>query len=156
MATVTRRTFRSSPHRDALATWVEIVNLLTRSSADPRSELESVAGIASSIIGDKACENSPIIVSCEGPQTRIYCLYDDDAIDGSDANEDVLGFDPLKGEWEISLPCETDDLEWVQSAFKQKSSRITAHDKSETKKQAAESTQTSAALEIDIERLLNS
>jgi hypothetical protein len=32
-------------------------------------------------------------------------LYDEDAIDGSDAKEDGLGFDPLKGEWAVSLPC---------------------------------------------------
>lgn len=96
MTTVTRRTFRSSPHRDALATWAAISDLLSRTNTGAQQELGSVAGIASSIIADKACENSPILVSCEGPQTRIYCLYDDDAIDGSDANEDVLGFDPLK------------------------------------------------------------
>ena len=117
MATVTRRTFRSSPHRDALATWAAISDLLTRTNTGAQQELSIVAGIASSIIADKACENSPIIVSCEGPQTRIYCLYDDDAIDGSDANEDVLGFDPLKGDWSISLPCEPDDLGWVKSAL---------------------------------------
>tara|TARA_R110002072_G_scaffold303053_1_gene492345 strand:- start:4385 stop:4855 length:471 start_codon:yes stop_codon:yes gene_type:complete len=154
MATVARRAIRSTPHRDALATWGEIVALLTQTSSGPRSELESVGGIASSIIGDKACESSPIIVSCEGPQTRIYCLYNDDAIDGSDANEDAFGFDPVKGDWAISLPCETDDLEWVQSALKQKSSKITARDKSDTMKQASESAKTMAALEIDIERLL--
>ena len=121
MATVTRRTFRSSPHRDAVATWATISDLLTRTNTGAQQELGIVAGIASSVIADKACENSPIIVSCEGPQTRIYCIYDDDAIDGSDANEDVLGFDPLNGDWSISLPCEPDDLGWVQSALQQKS-----------------------------------
>jgi hypothetical protein len=155
MATVARRAIRSTPHRDALTTWGEIVTLLTQTSSGPRSELESVGGIASSIIGDKACESSPIIVSCDGPQTRIYCLYDDDAIDGSDASEDVFGFDPVAGDWAISLPCESDDLEWVQSALKLKSSRITARDKSETKKQALESAETRATLEIDVEKLLN-
>lgn len=156
MTTVARRTFSSSPKRDALTTWDEIVVLLTRLNADPRSELVSVAGIAGSIIGDKACEKAPIIVSCEGPQTRIYCLYDDNAVEGSDTNEDILGFDPLKGDWSISLPCEADDLDWVQSALKQKSVRVTARDKTETNKQAAEATQASAPLVIDTERLLNS
>ena len=154
MATVTRRTFRSSPHRDALATWAAISDLLTRTNTGAQQELSIVAGIASSIIADKACENSPIIVSCEGPQTRIYCLYDDDAIDGSDANEDVLGFDPLKGDWSISLPCEPDDLGWVQSALKQKSERITARDKNETKKQDSSHASQGAELEIDLEGLL--
>jgi hypothetical protein len=154
MATVARRTFSSSPQRDALDTWNEIVSLLTHSNADARVELKSVAGIAGSIIGDKACEKAPIIVSCEGPQTRIYCLYDDDAVDGSDANEDMLGFDPLMGDWSISLPCEPDDLDWVQSALKQKCDRITARDKTETQKQAADAAQASSPLVIDTERLL--
>lgn len=154
MPTVTRRTFRSSPHRDALATWAAISALLTRTNTGAQQELGSVAGITSSIIADKACKNSPIIVSCEGPQTRIYCLYDDDAIDGSDANEDVLGFDPLKGDWSISLPCEPDDLGWVQSALKQKSERITARDKNETKKQDSSHASQGAELEIDLEGFL--
>ena len=154
MATVTRRTFRSSPHRDALTTWAAISDALTRTNSDAQQELGSVAGVASSIIADKACESSPIIVSCEGPQRRIYCLYDDDAIDGSDANEDVLGFDPLKGDWSISLPCEPDDLDWVQSALKQKSERITARDKNETKKQDSSHAWQGAELEIDLEGLL--
>ena len=154
MATVTRRTFRSSPHRDALATWAAISDLLTRSSTGAQQELGSVAGIASSIIADKACETSPIIVSCEGPQTRIYCLYDDDAIDGSEVNEDVLGFDPLKGDWSISLPCEPDDLDWVQSALKQKGERITARNKIESKKQDTANDSQGAELEIDLEGLL--
>ena len=154
MATVTRRTFRSSPHRDALATWAAISDLLTRTNTGAQQELSIVAGIASSIIADKACENSPIIVSCEGPQTRIYCLYDDDAIDGADANEDVLGFDPLKGDWSISLPCEPDDLGWVKSALQQKSNRITARDRTETKKQDTANNSQGATLEIDLEGLL--
>ena len=141
MATVARRTFRSSPHRDALATWAAISDLLTRKNTGAKQELDSVAGIASSLIVDKACEVSPIIVSCDGPQTRIYCLYDDDAIDGSDSNEALLGFDPLKGDWSISLPCDPDDLGWVQSALQQKSTRITARDRTETKKSGLNNSQ---------------
>ena len=154
MATVTRRTFRSSPHRDAFATWSAIVNLLTQSNTGARTELEAVSGIVSSIIADKACEKSPVIVRCEGPQTRIYFLYDDEAIDGSDASEDVLGFDPLKGDWTISLPCEAEDLAWVQSALKQKGKRITARDKAEFKKEEVAQSGQALALEIDIEGLL--
>lgn len=153
MMTVARRTFQSSPYRDTLATWGEIVNLLTKINANDRNELESVAGIASSTIADKACESSPIIVTSEGPQTRIYCLYDDEAIDGSNVNEDVLGFDPLRGGWHISLPCDLDDLEWVQAALKKKSSRITARDRSERKNTITKSAQASEDFEIDLERL---
>lgn len=126
-ATVVGRKFRSVPHRDALGTWTAVSDLLTRGeSGAARQELDAVAGIAASLIADLAPKDTPIVVTCDGPRTRIYCLYDDDALDDSEANEDVLGFDPLKGEWRISLPCPADDLEWVQRALAKHSSRVTA------------------------------
>ena len=57
------------------------------------------------MIADHGPGDAAIMVTCDGPRTRIYCLYDDDAIDGSDAKEDALGFDPLNGDWRVSLPC---------------------------------------------------
>src|SRR3546814_14742180 len=50
------------------------------------------------------------------------------SLDGADANEDLLGFDPLKGDWRLSLPCLSEDLAWVQGALKRHSSRVTARD----------------------------
>ena len=129
MTTVARRTFRSTPARDALATWTAIVDLLCRGTDGPaRTELLAVGGVAASVIADHAPGDAPLVVTCDGPRTRIYCLYDDDAIDGSDANEDPLGFDPLKGDWRVSLPCSADDLSWVQGALSRHSDRITARD----------------------------
>jgi hypothetical protein len=129
MSTVASRTFRSTPHRDAHQTWLAIVDLLTRGqSGEPRSELLAVSGIAASIIADLTPRDAAIVVTCDGPRTRIYCLYDDDAIDGSDAKEDPLGFDPLHGKWRVSLPCAADDLAWVDAALKKHSARITARD----------------------------
>ncbi|HGE2223830.1 TPA: type III CBASS phage resistance system CD-NTase-associated protein Cap8, partial [Pseudomonas aeruginosa] len=47
MTTVVSRTFRSSPHRDALQTWDAIVELLTQGKdGTARSELRAVAGVA--------------------------------------------------------------------------------------------------------------
>ena len=133
MATVVSRTFRSSPHRDAHQTWIAIVDLLTQGrTGTTRDELLAVAGVAASIIADQAPRDAAIIATGDGPRTRIYCLYDDDAIDGGDANEDSVGFDPLKGDWGISLPCDPDDLAWVNGALKKHSSRITARDSAET------------------------
>jgi hypothetical protein len=130
MTTVAGRTFRSTPQRDALMTWTAIVDLLTQGKTGAaRTELLAVAGVAASLIADQAPKDAAIVVTCDGPRTRIYCIYDDDAIDGSEANEDALGFDPLKGDWRVSLPCLADDLAWVQSALKQHSSRITARDR---------------------------
>jgi hypothetical protein len=133
MSTVASRTFRSNPQRDALQTWNEIVDLLTPSkTGDARTELLAVAGIAASLIAEQAPKDAPIVVTCDGPRTRIRCLYDEDAVEGSDANEDALGFDPLKGDWRVSLPCPEDDLIWVQDALKKHSSRITARDETDS------------------------
>ena len=129
MSTVASRTFASTPKRDAAATWAAIVDLLTLGRTGPaRNELLAVSGVAASIIADQAPKDAPIVVTCDGPRTRIYCFYDDDAIEGSDANEDALGFDPLSGDWQVSLPCLKDDLSWVQGALKKHSTRVTARE----------------------------
>lgn len=129
MSTV-RRDFRSVPSRDASATWDAIVDLITANSSDgeARRELLSVGGIVASVIADQTPKTSPIVVTCEGPRTRIYCLYDDDSLDGSSSNEAKLGFDATKGNWLVSLAVATDDLSWVQAALKKATSRVVARD----------------------------
>lgn len=130
MTTVGSRTFRSTPQRGAHTTWTAIVDLLTQGkTGSARAELLAVAGVATSVIADQAPKDAAIVVTCDGPRTRIYCVYDDDATAGSEANEDPLGFDPLKGDWRVSLPCLTEDLAWVQGALKQHSNRVTARDR---------------------------
>ena len=127
-----KRTFRSSPERTTHATWEAISDLLARSNPAARSELDSVSGVASCIIADRVCKDSPIVIRCDSGQTRIYCLYDQDAIDGSESDEGGLGFDPLRGDWKISFPCESSDIEWLQIELRKKSSRITVREKSES------------------------
>jgi hypothetical protein len=87
-----------------------------------------ISGIAASVISDQAPGKAPIVATCDGPRTRIYCVYDEEALDESNENESPLGYDPLNGDWEVSLPCEKDDLQWVQRALKQATSRVTARD----------------------------
>ena len=129
MSTVVRRTFKSTPERDAAQTWKAIVDMLTQGKTnDARTELLAVTGVAASVIADQAPKDAAITVTCDGPRIRIYCLYDDDAVEGSDAKEDALAFDPLKGDWRVSLPCLADDLVWVQSALKKHGTRITVRD----------------------------
>ncbi|MFE8596581.1 hypothetical protein [Archangium violaceum] len=129
MTTIARRTFRASPHRTASDTWTTIVELLTQGGrTGAREELLAVCGIASSVITDQAPKQSPIVVTCEGPRTRIYCLYDEEALESADADEAPLGFDPLQGEWSVSLPCLAEDLDWVRGALQKHSRRITARD----------------------------
>ena len=157
MSTVASRTFKSTPQRDAAGTWAAIVDLLTQGKVDAaRSELLAVSGIAASVIADQAPKDAAITVTCDGPRTRIYCLYDDDAIDGSDANEDALGFDPLKGDWQVSLPCLADDLAWVQSALKKHSTRITARDLSAAASSADDVVAKSQSLVFDPKGFLGS
>lgn len=132
MSTVVRRCFTSTPARDAHATWLAIVELLTQGRAGTdRDELLAAKGVAVSIIADKAPQAAPIVVTCDGPRTRIYCLYDDDAVEGGDANEDALGFDPLRGDWAVSLPCLAEDLDWVRAALGAAGSRVAAREASE-------------------------
>lgn len=157
--TVARRDFRSVPHRDAAATWAAIVDLLTAGGNDAtkRKELTSLSGVASSVIADQGPRASPIVVTCDGPRTRIYCSYDDEAMDDSSSNEAKLGFDALKGEWQISLPVAEEDLAWVQSALKKHSNRIVARDK-EAGFEVEQKTQTAAggALVLDVEGFMKS
>lgn len=139
--TVVVRTFCSIPKRSALATWAAIVALLApKAGSDARCELESVAGIASSLITREAM-NSPIVVYGCGPRVRIYCVYNEDAITGDAANENKLAFDATDGDWHMSLPCPADDLDWVAGALAKKTNRITARDQGE----AVESEESSQA-----------
>jgi hypothetical protein len=158
--TVASRVLRSIPHRTATQTWNFIVEMLTRGESGPAAlqELNSVAGIASSLITDQVLRAAAMVVTCDGPRTRVYCLYDDEALGDSDAKEDALNFDPLKGAWAISLPCAEEDLDWVQRALKGKSSRITARDAKhmlgeESEKAASAST---GSMSVDMEGFLKS
>ncbi len=131
--TTVARTVRSSPHRDTVKTWEFITELLTKGgSSAVRAELQSVAGIAAAVLAERSAKEAAIVATGDGPRIRIYCVYDDDALDESEANEDPLGFDALVGDWAISLPCPEADLAWVQAALREKSSRVTARDSSQS------------------------
>ena len=157
MTTVVSRVVRSSPHRDTVSTWETIVDLLTKGKDGPaRRELLSVTGVASSIIAEHAPRESAIVATCDGPRTRLYCLYDEDAIDGSDTKEDALGYDPLKGDWAVSLPCPNDDLAWVERALKAKSKRITARDMLSTLGESQSSATKAQVFTVDDEAFLKS
>lgn len=151
------RTFRSSPYCDALETWGAIIDLLTQGKeGDAQRELQAVAGVAASIIADRAPEAAPIVASCNGPRTRIYCLYDEDAVGDTDANEDPLGYDPVAGDWAVSLPCPASDLTWVKRALSKHSSRVTARDMATGFAVDSAKSDTAGALVLDVEGFLKS
>lgn len=129
MSTTISRTFNSVPARTAVETWRAIVDLVAPGAGEARSELQSVEGVACSLITDKAM-TAPIIVMGEGPRVRIYCAYDDSAIEGDSANENSLATIPTEGDWSVSLPCDDSDLAWVTTALEKKSKRISARSRS--------------------------
>lgn len=126
--TVVSRRIKATPARPAADAWQVIVDLLTPGSSTSRTELLSVEGTAASLIASRAMEGSPIVVYGSGPRVRIYCLYDEEAIVGEDANEQVLASAPTGGDWSMSLPCPAEDLKWVGDALAKRSKRITARD----------------------------
>jgi hypothetical protein len=122
-----------------------------------RKELLDVVGIAASVISDRAPKDHAIVATGDGPRTRVYCLFDDDAVDGTDVNEAALGYDALKGDWALSLPCDADDLDWVQRALMKHSTRITARELGASvaaDEEQASPTATQASLVLDPKGLL--
>jgi hypothetical protein len=158
MSSVVSRVVRSSPHRSTSDTWSFIVDLLTQGKdGDARKELLSVSGVASAVIAEQAAKDAAIVATCDGPRTRVYCVYDEDAIEGGDAKEDALGYDALKGQWAISLPCPKDDLDWVQRALRAKSNRISARDMAQKLgEEDATNASSSVGLSLNVDQFLKS
>jgi hypothetical protein len=124
---VVARRVAAAPARAASEAWDIIVDLLAPArGSEARAELQSVRGVAITLIADEAFRDDAAVVRGEGPRVRIYCLYNDDAISGDDANENPLATTPTVGDWKMSLPCPPDDLAWVKAALAAKSNRITA------------------------------
>ena len=124
--TVVSRRVTSTPARSASASWDVIVKLVTAAGSPARQELQGIEGIASCIIAEESLKSDPCVVFGSGPRVRIYCLHNEDAIAGEDANEAALTFNPTEGDWQMSLPCAADDLEWVKKALSERSTRVTA------------------------------
>jgi hypothetical protein len=133
MTTVARKV-AATPARLATDAWQRIIDLLAPTNASARTELAGVVGVASLLITEEAMKSSPIIASGDGPRVRVYCVYGDDAIEGSKVSEAAIADSPVDQDdgWKISLPCASDDLEWVRASVKKRTERITARDVSET------------------------
>jgi hypothetical protein len=152
--TVVRRTIRSIPERSAITTWEIIVDLIAPSKGAARNELESITGIASSLITEETMTKAPIIVYGAGPRLRVYCLFNEDAVTGDKASESSLNFVATDGDWKLSFPATSADLTWVNKALKEKSSRITARDQDESLEESDSDKSESKAVKIDKEAFL--
>ena len=123
---VISRKFSACPVRTAAQTWETIVNVISDTSST-KTELLSITGIASSIISDATPKNNPITVIGAGPRLRIYCLYDEDG-STEDANEASLNWKLFDRDWQIYLPVEKADFEWVNKSLQDKGNRFKAYE----------------------------
>ena len=152
MSVIARR-IRATPERGASDAWQVIVDLIAPDDGEARSELLGIEGITSSIISTESPKDAPMVVRGKGPRVRIYCLYDDEAISGHDANESALAQCPTEGNWVMSLPADADDVAWVKDALAKKSKRITVREKSEAfddgEDQSKQANTTEAAINME-------
>ncbi|HMO87454.1 MAG TPA: hypothetical protein PKC18_21285 [Lacipirellulaceae bacterium] len=152
MSVIARRV-RATPERGAVDAWQVIVELIAPDEGDARRELLSIEGIAASTISTESPKDAPMVVRGKGPRVRIYCLFNDEAVSGDDANESALAQCPTEGEWSMSLPADSDDVAWVRDALAKKSKRVTVRDKSEDMSDdedgAAERTATEAGINME-------
>lgn len=111
--TVIARRIASVPARSAVDTWSVIVDLIAPDpSSDARSDLEAVAGVAQTMIASEV--SGPFVIFGSGPRVRIYCVFGDDALTDDGVNENPLPDAPTDGDWHLSIPCPSEDLDWVQ------------------------------------------
>lgn len=155
MSTIARRV-AASPVRTASEAWRFITELLSKPDSNGRAELVAVTGIACSLIADECFKGAPAVVTDSGPQVRVYCVYDEDAIDGTNVNENALSFHATEGDWKMSLPCREEDLDWVAASLKKKSSRITARDMDGDGGAADDRAASLNQVEVNVEGFLNS
>ncbi len=126
--TVVVRRIAATPARSASETWRLIVNLVAPSDGAARKELQGIEGVASCTIAEEAMKSDACVVHGSEPRFRVYCLYNEDAITGEDTNEAPLTYCPTDGDWQMSLPCPADDLDWVQKALKERSTHVVARE----------------------------
>ena len=124
--TVVSRRICATPARSASAAWNVVVELVTKPGSAARQELLNIEGVASCLIAEESLKTDPCVVFGSGPRLRIYCLHDDEAVVGEEANEAALAFTPTEGDWHMSLPCSADDLSWVQKSLGARSTHVTA------------------------------
>lgn len=152
--TVIARRFRANPSRTSSQVWEAVTSLVCGDDDGAKAEFLRVAGVAASLIADEAPRKNPIVIIGAGPRLRMYCLYNEDAIDGEDAKEDPLSWSPTEGGWKAYLPCPTADVSWVSAALSSKGTEhFEVYDASEGLKKAEETN--SFDLSINEERLRN-
>lgn len=125
-----RRDINSIPVRSAQETWERIVALIVGTDSIDADQLHKAGSTIGSIITDKLPAQRPFILEGRGPQLRLYCRFAFKAMEAGDTL-DPLTWNPTAGDWTLHVPCDAENLGWVQTALKAVAPRIKAFDLAE-------------------------
>lgn len=121
-----RRDIASIPARSAAETWAAIVALVKHSDSVDTAQLEAAASIMQTLIAEEHPAAVPIVFSGGGPRLLIHCVYNEDAM-ACGLAIDPLPANPTKGDWQMTAPCETDDVAWMNNTLKSRAGRLSVH-----------------------------
>ena len=158
MATVVKRNIRATPHRTSSAVWRLMAELLAPDvSSAAHRELTKVDAVLGQLIASESFVDEPIVVHGGGPRVRLYCLYNDSAVEGDDADERGLTTCPTEGEvWAMSVPCSEDDFAWVTKELAKHGQRVTARRSGEAVAEESGEEAAAQSASINIEAFLKS
>jgi hypothetical protein len=122
-----RRDISSIPLQSGSETWQRIIDLVTGPGSIDVRQLKEATGIMGSIIADEHPAVRAILFEGVGPQLRIYCRYGMNAIDAG-GSVDALTWNPTAGDWSVHVPCDAENIDWVQAALSKTSSRMKVFD----------------------------
>ena len=143
-----RRDIASIPARSAQETWRAIVDLVRADDSVGRDQLDAAASIMESLIADEQPAIAPIVFKGCGPRVLIYCLYHEDAMETGLAI-DSLNTKPTAGDWQMTAPCEGEDVDWMNGTLQDRAPRISVHAANEPPTDQDTDVSAAKALEID-------
>ena len=141
-----RRTVSSIPARSAAETWSAIVELVKGADSVDAAQLDAAASIMQALIADEQPASVPIVFSGSGPRVLIYCVYNEEAMEHG-LKVDPLPSNPTQGDWQMTAPCEDDDVAWMNKSLKLRALRLSVHSAKDVPDAAVE--ETAAAIQID-------
>lgn len=110
-----RRDISSVPLRTASETWDRFIELVSGPGALHINQLKKVGPVIATIIADEILAERSLLLEGVGPQLRVYCRYNADAIQAG-ADVDALTWTPTAGDWTLNVPCDAENLAWVKAA----------------------------------------
>lgn len=143
-----RRNVSSIPLRTAAATWQRIVDLITGPGSEDTEQLDAATSVVTSIIADEHLAKCPLILSGCGPRLVMYCLYGAYALEVGE-EVDALTWNPTEGDWWMLVPCDEENIDWVQTALAERAPRLKAYGLDEVPADLSEEAEGSQAIHVD-------